>query len=578
MSEPAVATKKGKSIEPPPAEMIEISGDTTVAEDVIDRPVETKPREERGERLERAPTSTLSAPLKKLNNEEDVSLAAWFRNLGMDEGNLRVGVYRVEPESVYDPQTGRSIKCDGHLKNYSKFVDEEFLAEKHGGGTLRLRIQRQNEKGTYVYVKSRDVQISGDPKIESLHRNLPPASSAPQQPQNGDSTNKDLVKQTFDVLKDELNHARNKAATPAPSHDPSGTLDAIRLAIEPLQAQLALMSQQLIEKDKIIAQANQRPAPVEDPFKATMLEHMMKDGANQVQMVRVAYEAEIRALKEGHNQDIARAQDRWERERQYITMQHEREIAGIKQSHEISLAAVKGSFDTQTTLLQGTIRSLERENDSLRSDVKELRAKKEKTIIESAKELEAIRDVVGGGEEKSVGAKILDVVTDPNAWEAVGSIVNRNKPQAGQPGMPPGMPGMPPGMPPQQMAPQRPSIIKGPDGQRYVMHPNGQITGPVKKKKKVSPTGEAEPELPEIDPGTINQVVTVLENAFSGNQPPEIVAQSFSTMIPEEIKMALRDHGVDVFMSKVAKLQSGSPLSTQAGRNWLRKVSEALLG
>jgi len=40
----------------------------------------------------------------------------------------------------------------------------------------------------------------------------------------------------------------------------------------------------------------------------------------------------------------------------------------------------------------------------------------------------------------------------------------------------------------------------------------------------------------------------------------------------------LRDHGVDGFMSKVAKLQSASPLASQAGRNWVRKVGKALVG
>jgi hypothetical protein len=79
-------------------------------------------------------------------------------------------------------------------------------------------------------------------------------------------------------------------------------------------------------------------------------------------------------------------------------------------------------------------------------------------------------------------------------------------------------------------------------------------------------------------------LVNYLERAFQSRQAPEVVAQSGRTAIPDNIIGWIRDNdsrgtsGVDLFMSKVAKLPGTSPLQTQAGRNWLRKVSKALTG
>jgi len=40
----------------------------------------------------------------------------------------------------------------------------------------------------------------------------------------------------------------------------------------------------------------------------------------------------------------------------------------------------------------------------------------------------------------------------------------------------------------------------------------------------------------------------------------------------------IRNRGVDGFLTDVAKLEGTSPLASQAGRNWTRKVGKALLG
>ena len=57
--------------------------------------------------------------------------------------------------------------------------------------------------------------------------------------------------------------------------------------------------------------------------------------------------------------------------------------------------------------------------------------------------------------------------------------------------------------------------------------------------------------------------------------PPEQFAESARTMVPLEIRTALRERGVDHFL-EVAKPEESSPLLTQVGRNFLRKVAKAL--
>jgi hypothetical protein len=72
--------------------------------------------------------------------------------------------------------------------------------------------------------------------------------------------------------------------------------------------------------------------------------------------------------------------------------------------------------------------------------------------------------------------------------------------------------------------------------------------------------------------------ISYLEKAFSGNQEPATVATSVRPFLAEEIMQSIQSVGIDVFFAKVAKLPSASPLSSQAGKNWVRKVGKALVG
>jgi hypothetical protein len=85
-------------------------------------------------------------------------------------------------------------------------------------------------------------------------------------------------------------------------------------------------------------------------------------------------------------------------------------------------------------------------------------------------------------------------------------------------------------------------------------------------------------EIPALDPAKLEMAISYLERAYSGNQDPETVAVSARPIMPEEIMQSIQALGIDVFFAKVAKLPSASPLASQAGKNWIRKVGKALVG
>jgi hypothetical protein len=104
---------------------------------------------------------------------------------------------------------------------------------------------------------------------------------------------------------------------------------------------------------------------------------------------------------------------------------------------------------------------------------------------------------------------------------------------------------------------------------------------PVTRKKKVIETVNADgtkgPDLPVLPKETMEMVIGFLERAFSANQDPEVVAQSYRAQVPDEVLQVIRIHGMDTFLGKMANVPGGSPLATQRGLNWIRKVGAALV-
>lgn len=557
-------------------------GDKVDIEADTDAEVE-KPGKPKGKAPPSSAQPAGSAALREIRAEEDESLKGALEALGPD-GSFKIHVTRLEPEEWLDPQSGRRVKTLGKLKTYTTRIDEDFIADRHGGGKYLVRFMRRNAKGSYQFVTQRTIDIAGDPRTDDVPRTSSvPGATAAAAPGEHPS----LVKEAFQVMREQLDRSSDRDREP---RDPRGIDPTIQVVIDQFREDGRRRDAENAELRIELAETRKSNKPVEDPIKDEILRSMMGGERGHVEALRLRYESELRMAKDAGVQDQQRIYDRHDRELLAVRQGFEREISAIRSAHEVALASAKASYEMQVQVLNADIRRLERDNTDLRSDIKDLRARKDKTIVETVKDLEAVKNALGldgEGGEKSNFDKFLEVATSPAAAEFVQRII---------PG--PGQGAAAAAPPAQAIAPQsQPSrqLVQDPTGQKFLLVNDGkgrQQLVPVKKKPKVIPATTnadgtvATPavQLPEVDPAQVALLVGYLERAFAGNQEPEIVAQSGRTSLPEEILTWIRDNdsgtvsGVDLFMKEVAKLPSTSPLTTQLGKNWLRRVGKALVG
>lgn len=511
----------------------------------------------------------LGPELRAVRTSEDASLRELLDQIGND-GSYRVRVTRKSPADSKDPITGRAVKTEGFLKTYEGHIDETMLKEAHGGGTYELKISRKTPAGGFVFFAQRTVNIAGDPDLDDpcLTRIPVPATGhapVPAQPPTTPAESPTIVGKAMDIMASQIDAMREDRNGARPSDE-----------LSPAVTMLMQMMKETLDKTQAQLEVQRREGavkPAEDPFKDNLLNNLMREDNARLSSVRAQFESEIRILKENAQQEQRRLEDRHERYQSDARQSHERELANVRQSHELSLQAVRASFETQAKLLEGEVRRLDRDNTEMRAELKDLRAKHGKGIVEQAKELNAVKEALGigeGGEEPGTVDKVIGVLSSPAAINFADRFM------AGR------MAAAPP-VPPAQAKLQQPRNVEV-DGKKYRLMPDGKLI-PLRTKPKIitatltNPDGTPGPTLtlPAIPPEMSAQVTEYLERAFAANTDPVIVAQSGRTMVPPEIMAVIREHGVDVFLQKVARLPGGSPLSTQAGKNWVRKVGEALV-
>lgn len=515
--------------------------------------------------------------IANIKRDEDLSIKDFLAQLGTDVP-FRIALHRKEPEEMR--VNNKVIRCGGHLKTYETAIDEDTIARHHGGGTYNLRVQRRHQNGSFVYFTQRTVKIAGDPNLDDPC--LPQVvdtkpAAAPAAAPSGEPT---MVKEVFGMLSRELDRARDK---PTPGVDPT-----MQMMLTQLQDLIRAKDTQIDRLSQQITDLRNTPAP-KDEIKDKLLGSLLDGESGRITSIRVAHESEINALKTSHREDEKRLMDRYDRmmSEQRQTFERmladqkasfEREISHLKLSTEAMGVASKAAHDVALQVLKGDNHRLEKDNDNLRDEVKELRAKKEKGLIEMATEVEKVKELLGldDGGEKSGLDKVMEMASTPAAVELVQRITGGGK-QAETP----------------QQAAQRPQVAAGPqivaaaNGQRFYSHPpskefpKGRLV-PVKKRPPppevvVHEDGTAT-ALPVIDQATLNMAISFLEQAYATGKDPVIVAQTYRTTIPADIMRAISDHGIDTFMSKIAKLPPTSPLTNQNGKNWIRKIGKALVG
>jgi len=552
------------------------------ADPTDDPPLETAPDgpkpdakpEKRPERPERPGRSAASA-LNEIRDQEEGSLRDWLTAMGTD-GAFKVQLRREQPEHIF--VRGKQINTKGYLNTFDRPIDEESIQRTYGGGTYSLKVTFRSENGSYQYRRGfhRTITIAGDPNPEALPQASPAAEPAAPQPEAPS-----VVTRAFDILSTELHRARDAPRS-------SGIDPAVQMLIDQNRDQMLSITRQMAELQREnTALRNQKP--VEDPIKEKILGSLIDGQSGHVTALQLRHDSEIRQIKESARDDLKRIEDRHDREVLAMRQSHElaiatlkasyeREIAALRQSHEVAMASAVNTAAIQSRTLEGEVKRLERDVADLRADNKELREKKDKSVIEQIKDMKVLREAFSDGDEESSGGgtigRIVEAATSPAAIEGISKILGRGGPPAAQ---------VQAQATAAAAAARPPRVVRDATGQRFVQHGDKLI--PAKPKPKVITTeGGQQIEAPVVDADQIKMLIAYLEQAYQHGQDPEVVAQSGRSTVPPDILAWIKDNdteatsGVDLFMSKVAKLPGTSPLASQAGRNWLRKVGKALAG
>ena len=524
-----------------------------------------------------------SKVIQQMHEKEDKNLVGWLEELNPG-GAIRVKVQRQQPK------VWKGLNVGGVLATYTQQIDEDFIRDHHGGGDFYLIVQKPKASGAgWQWAGGRMISIAGDPRTDDVYRDkgddAAPNAAAPT---NGivdrvmSSMERQLEREQERQERDRRQLERQQQERP---HLPSGAPDSeyLRLLMAPMQKQLDQMGVMLRDKDHQLNEARQAPPPQRDEFRDKMLDKML-DGENaRITSLRSQYESELRQVKQSSMDNESRLRDSFDRDKLALGMSHDRELSTLRSSYDMRFSAQESSNATSRALMDGEIRRLQADLAECKHELATLRLKKDKTILEQATEFsaikEAISDITGGGDEKekSTLEKGLEILGNMPAVQAglqkfasgesaPAVDANGNRAQHTQHVQHV-----------QQQAP-KPRLLEGPDGNLYKQLPDGNVQLVRRRATAAPPVVAVEAAAPNIAPGTIKIAVDYLEAAFRSGQESDQVAASVRTMIPSEVLGVIRARGVDAFLADVAKIETTSPLATQAGRNWVRKVGKALLG
>jgi len=567
---------KGRAGVAATAEDADAEPDQPAAASTDDAPKEPAAVAEEASKKTEPQREKLSPTMRKIRDEEEQSLKAWLETIGT-QGAFKVQLRRTEPATCWDIRKNDNVKVKGYLGTFDHTIDEAFIAREYGGGTFALRVTRQGADGSFQYEKGlhRTIEIAGEPRTDRLPSNAPqPPPQAP--PNHGESGT--VVQHALDMME--------RMVSKQGAHEPKGIDPAMAMLVEQMRESQRTQAKEMADlRAELSAARNQKPP--EDPFRDRMLDKLIDGDSARVTALRTQHDSEIRMLKEGHQQEIRLLEDRHDRSMKQMQQSHElmlanmkasyeREIAALNTAHQVAATATSTTKDVTVTTLNAELRRMDAELAALRAENKELRERKDKSVIEQIKDMNVLKEALGGDGDGD-GSTIKEAIAMvPAAIEGIGAIVASRSAAQQQPQQVQGRATA-------QAQQQRPRVVAAPNGERLMQVGNRLV--PVKPKPKVVTTDAGETiEIPKIEDPTIKLIISQLEAAFGRDEDPNIVAQSAKAMIPPDILAWIRQHhteqvaGVDLFMQKVAKLPGTSPLATQGGRNWLRKVGAALIG
>ena len=487
-----------------------------------------------------------------LREQNEQSLVDYLEEL-QGESSIRVTVIRETPKIW----KGRPI--EGTLETFDEPVSETEIRDHFGGGKYRLKILTPNKKGSFRYAAHRTVKIAGDPKLDHLAEAETPTKAAPN-----------VVRETLRLSERMVDRAHLRAdraeerAAGKSEMDPSvellvrglqEELRELRRASETKDARIHELitnssqrgpTDSLLEKvissvgqrgptdtllEKVIASVGQR-GPTE-----ALLEKMVDTDSARIAAIRTQHDAEIRTTRERHLGEIDRLFGRSEESAKRQAELAAREANTLRSAYDGRIEALKLAHESSNESLRREIAHLERELSSAKTEVGQLRAKKNKSVIDSVSELAAVKEALGsfGDDGSSTVERVLSALMASPLLERLGSA---------RPALP---------------APPQPALLQ-----------QSSIRAPMPTPSRPTPPQQATED--------IGAGLEFMETAFANNVEAESFATTARSVVPADVLSELARSGPDVLISQIVASSPHSPLvATQRAKNWLRAVVRCIV-
>lgn len=531
---------------------------------------------------------------REMRDEEEASLRDWLDGLVGSDTAVRCAISRKRP--LLGPN-GENV--GGNLETVEDRVDEEYLRETWGGGDFQVRVSRPGPSGNWVFFKSRTIKLAGPPKMNGamLFGGGPAVAVA-----GGDDG--PLATKAFDSMNDNVRYERERAARAErearEASRAGGGLDvaALREMNQPLYEQIRASNETVAALQKQLFATAAAPPP-RDEFRDRLMENMMNGENARITALRERFDSELRQANEHHREEMRRLHERQAEELKTQEKRHEREIELVQRMVDSEGRAKEVAYGTRTDGLKSENDRLNRELVEARARIGALEQRKDQSITDKADELIKIREALSGlggagGDDKEPSwyEKVIGAVGNS---EAALSLLNK---LSG-----PGAEAAPPS--PQQMLPPAgvPYQANGGIFVRDAMGNVQQINPAMVRRQRMlaaarkrqaagddagepgqvavggegAPLEPAAPPMRAPAPADVRIAVQFMEGAINNNTSPEAFGATAKSLIPGDILNYIRHVGIDEFLNKVAKLETGSPLTTQRGRTFARAVAKFLL-
>lgn len=478
---------------------------------------------------------------RSLASEDSQTVSDWLKQFSGNQ--VRITLVRVYPE-IFD---GRDVS--GVLDHFDELIDEEYVKSRYGGGKYQIKAQTMQDNGRWYYAGARTFKIAGDPIISGdlFRRSTREEAEIPVQENNSLSERAMAMSERM-LLEERQRAERIERSAQANTGINEGM---VALMIKPYETQISILSAQLAEKERQLSEkdrtikelSNFRP---DTSRSDSLLEKVIGNEASKLDGLRMQFDSERRMLMDSHKDEVKRVLDRHDYEMKTKDDALNREVKNLERSFDARVDSLKSGYESRLESKDNRIKDLERHLHKTETELAELRARKEKGPLDTLEEVAKFREMadtfMGGNkdeeDETSTFERVTSKVMESPLVQALGArIVNG------------------PAQPPPQ--------------QRQIR----RRLAPVETPPTPTPTNP----LQGVDPAVVAGAVTYMETAIMNNIPPETFAQAVRSQMPTSLIDGIQHMGVDAFLDAV-KLGDTSPLATQVGRTYARKVMRALAG